>query len=793
MKVKKALLKDCFKEIKKSYKRFISILLMALLGVGFFAGLRASSPDMVDSIDSYYKSQNVYDIEVMSTLGLTDNDIEALANIENVENVYGTYSRDGLIKTDEKEIVSKILCVDDVNKPVLVEGNMPENVDECVVEKDFLEATNKSIGDYIEIEPEKTEDEETEYLKNKNLKIVGIVESPLYISRERGSTKLGTGVIDYYIYVNKENVSSDVYTEIYIKLKDSDKYQTASTKYEDYVKKTKDKIETIKEERENARYQELIDEANSEIAKAEEEFNTEKQNGKTQIQDAEKKINDGKAQIEKAEAEISSNEAKAKNEFASAEKQISDAKAEIEKNTAELNTKKQEAEAGFSQAEAQKVKLQNTLNNINSAIELIDKNIEEKQNELQTAETEEKEKINQEIAGLQASKQGYETNKQSVQAGITQIETQITSGRAELQDAETQINNAKAEIEKQEKTLQQTKNTTNSQIVSAKSELASSKKEIENAEAELQKSKEEFNTKIQEAEGKLIDAREKVSEIERAKWYILDRQQNAGYSSYIQDTKSIENLSIVFPIVFFAIAALVSLTSMTRMVEEERQEIGTLKALGYNKFHIMLKYIIYSSLACLIGGIIGMNIGFQLLPRIIWDMYEMMYTLPEFIVSFNYQYSSIGLGLIYVCIVGATLYTILKEVRESPANLLRPKAPKYGKRVLLERINFIWKRLKFSQKVTVRNIFRYKKRFLMTIIGIMGCTSLILAGFGLKDSISSILPNQYEDIFNFDMQVSLKTSLSQEQSDTYIAELKRKEEVKDVLETYMEAGTARKR
>ena len=538
----------------------------------------------------------------------------------------------------------------------------------------------------------------------------------------------------------------------------------------------------------------MIDEANAEIAKAENEFNTEKQNGEKQIQDAEKKINDGKAQIEKAEAEISSNETKAKNEFASAEKQISDAKAEIEKNTADLNTKKQEAEAGFSQAETQKTELQNTLNNINSAIEMINKNIEEKQNELQTAETEEeKGKINQEIAGLQVSKQELITNKQSVQAGITQIETQVTSGRAELQNAETQINNAKAEIEKQEKTLQQTKNSTNSQIASAKKELESSRKEIENAEAELQRSREEFNTKIQEAEGKLIDAKEKVSEIEKAKWYILDRQQNVGYSSYIQDTKSIENISIVFPIVFFAIAALVSLTSMTRMVEEERQEIGTLKALGYNKFHIMLKYIIYSSLACIIGGLIGMNIGFQLLPRIIWDMYEMMYTLPEFIVSFNHQYSSIGLGLIYVCIVGATLYTILKEVRESPANLLRPKAPKYGKRVLLERINFIWKRLKFSHKVTVRNIFRYKKRFLMTIIGIMGCTSLILAGFGLKDSISSILPNQYEDIFDYDMQVSLKTSLSQEQSDKYITELRQKGEVKDVLKTYMEAGTARKR
>ena len=799
MKIKKALLKDTFKEIKKSYKRFISILLMALLGVGFFAGLRASSPDMVDSIDTYYKNQNVYDIEVMSTLGLTDSDLEALANIENVENVYGTYSRDGLIKTNEKEIVSKILCVDDVNTPVLVEGNMPENIDECVVEKDFLEGTGKKIGDYIDIEPEKientgtTDGEETAYLKNKTLKIVGVVESPLYISRERGSTKLGTGVIDYYIYVNKENVNSEVYTEIYITLENRDKYQTGSNKYEDYVEETKDKIEKIKEERENARYQELIDEANAEIAKAEEEFNTEKQNGETQLQDAENKINEGKAQIESGEAEINRNERTANQQFKNAEAQIESAKLEVAQNALRLNNEKIEAEKGFAEAENQKIGLQSTLENINNAIKIAENSIAEKQAQLETAETEEEiAVINQEIAELQATKQVYETNKQSVEAEITEIDNQIANGRQELQNAEAQIDSARNQIQSQEAALKQTKNSTYAQIASARKELEASKQEIQNAEAELETSRAEFNTKIQEAEGKLIDAREKVSEIEKAEWYILDRQQNAGYSSYIQDTQSIENLSVVFPIVFFAIAALVSLTSMTRMVEEERQEIGTLKALGYNKFHIMLKYIIYSSLACIIGGVIGMNIGFQLLPRIIWDMYEMMYTLPEFIVSFNHQYSSMGLGLIYICIVGATLYTILKEVRETPATLLRPKAPKYGKRVLLERVGFIWKRLKFSHKVTVRNIFRYKKRFLMTIIGIMGCTSLILAGFGLKDSISSILPNQYEDICHYDMLVSLKTALTQEQRNTYIENLKQKENIQEVVETYMESGTAGK-
>ena len=580
--IKKALLKDAFKEIKVSYKRFISILLMALLGVGFFAGLRATSPDMLNTIDEYFKAQNVYDIQVMSTLGLTDGDVEAIKNVENVESVYGTYSKDGLINLDDKEVVSKILCVEDINKPLLVEGSMPQNQNECVVEEDFLKNANKNIGDYIQIEPEKDENssqESEEFLKEKEMKIVGTVKSPLYISRDRGTSKLGSGTVDYYIYVSKDNINSDVYTEIYVKLEDSQKYTTSSSRYEKYVDETKQKIEEIKDERQKARYDELIGEANSKIQEAENELNTEKQNAEQQIK---------------------------------------------------------------------------------------------------------------------------------------------------------------------------------------------------------------------EAEGKIIDAKDEVAKIENPTWYILDRNQNSGYASFIQDTESIENLSMVFPIVFFAIAILVSLTSMTRMVEEERQEIGTLKALGYNKFHISLKYIIYSSLACIIGAIIGMNIGFQLLPRIVWDMYEMMYTMPSITVLYNYEYSTLGLFLIYICIVGATLYSILKELKDAPATLLRPKAPKLGKRVLLERITPIWKRLNFSQKVTIRNIFRYKKRFLMTIIGIFGCTSLILAGFGLKDSISKILPYQYEKIFNYDIQVSLKSALDNENRQELITNLKNNAQINEVVETYMISGTASK-
>ena len=803
-KVKKALIKDAFKEIRTTYKRFISIMLMALLGVGFFAGLRATSPDMLNTIDEYFKEQNVYDIEVISTLGLTDDDINAISNIENVDNVYGTYSRDGIIKLEEKEIVSKILCIDDVNKPRLLSGTMPQNDDECVVEAGFLTTSGKQIGDTIEIEPEKTEltsqieenGAEEEYLKNKTLKIVGTVESPLYISRERGTSKLGSGQINSYIYVTRNNINSDVYTEIYVKLKDTNtnKYETSSNKYEKYVEEVKNKIDEIKKEREEARYNELIGEANKQIEEAEKELEEQRQSGEAQITDAENQIQSGKEEIATGESEIAENEKAANQKFAQAEKQLETAWQTISQNEEEYNTKKAKAEEGFVQAESQKEQLQISLNSLNEKLTEIDTQYDQIIQRLEDTELTEQEKQLLETAKtqLEENKNRLLPVKIELETGIKTIDNQIALGKSELTNAENQINSAKLELQTQEKTLNSTKQSTYTQIENAKAQIEESKVQIQTAEAELESQKAEFNQKIEEVEGKLIDAREEVAKIENPVWYILDRNQNSGYSSFIQDTESIENISYVFPVVFFAIAALVSLTSMTRMVEEQRQEIGTLKALGYNKFHISFKYILYSSLACVIGGVIGMNIGFQLLPRLIWDMYEMMYTMPSIIVSFNYENATIGLDFMYICIVGATLYSILREVRNTPATLLRPKAPKLGKRVLLERITPIWKRLNFSQKVTIRNIFRYKKRFLMTIIGIFGCTSLILAGFGLKDSISKILPYQYENIFQYDMQIAIKETLEDSQKQTFIDELKNTEGITNVVENYMSSGTVRK-
>ena len=681
--MKKALLRDSIKEIKNTYKRFISILVMAFLGVGFFAGLRAASPDMLDTIDKFYRDSQVFDIKILSTLGLTESDIEALKNIDGVENVAGSYEVDGKIELDKKEIITKLITVGDINKPILLDGNLPQNADECAVEESFLEANNKKIGDIIQVDVEKTKNDngdEIEYLKNNQLKIVGTIQSPLYVSRDRGTSKLGNGKINYYMYISKDNINAnEIYTSVYITAKTTE--QTASTKYEDYIEQIKNNIEEIKSEREQARRNQLVELANGKVADAENELNTQKQEAETKINDAEKELQEARKKIEDGEKEIA-------------------------------------------------------------------------------------------------------TNKKNA-------DTQFTNAQKEIDYARTQLQGTNSILDQKEQELNLTKSKTYAQITAAQNKINESKKKLEDGEQELAKNKEEFNTKIADAEAKLQEAKDKINDIENPKWYILDRNSNEGYVGIIQATKSMENISKVFPIVFFAVAALISLTSMTRMVEEQRTQIGTLKALGYNQFQIMGKYILYASLASIIGGILGMCVGFETLPRIIWMLYMMMYQMtPNILISFNWKYGLLGLILICICIIGATIYSAIRELKETPSALMRPKAPKAGNRVMLERIPFIWKHLNFSHKVTVRNIFRYKKRFLMTIIGIFGCTSLIVTGFGIKDSIKTIVPSQFEKVFSYNMQVSVKDDISEETEQKLVDELRENSQVQKAIETDMTSVTA---
>ena len=312
--MKKALIKDTIKEIKNTHRRFISILLMAFLGVGFFAGIRASSPDMLDTIDKYFKDSKVYDLEIISTLGLTNEDITELKKVEEVKEVYGTYSKDAIVEVADTESVAKIMCIEEINKPTIEEGKAPENNNECIVEDIFLEATGKKIGDKITIEMEETTDDNGEkipYLKQKEVEIVGTAKTPIYISRDKGTSKLGSGKVNYFIYINKENINAkDTYTEVYVKTENGDKYKTSTQEYEDYIAKVKENIENIKKSREQARHDMLVKKAQEKVDSAQKTFDEQKSNAENQIVEAQKQIDEGKAELEKGETEISKNKKK---------------------------------------------------------------------------------------------------------------------------------------------------------------------------------------------------------------------------------------------------------------------------------------------------------------------------------------------------------------------------------------------------------------------------------------------------------------------------------------------------
>ena len=511
--MKTKLLKHIFMKIKDNYKRFLSLICMAFLGVGFYAGIQSSSPDMLKTLDNFYDENNVYDISVISNVGLTEDDLLKLSKIKNVELAINIQEKDTYLEIEENNYVVKLIEYNSqMNNVYIKEGRLPKNSNEVSVDNSLLENNNLKLGDNITID-------------GKKYSIVGNVISPLYFSAERPNSNLGSGKVDYYIYVYNGSLDLEAYSNIYITVKGAKKYLTNSDSYKKLINNVKKDIDLIKDKQQDIRYDELY----SDI-----------------------------------------------------------------------------------------------------------------------------------------------------------IET------SEMYD-------------------------------------------------------------ISIDESKFI----------KPKWYIYDRLDNTSYKELINASDNLKKIGNIFPIIFFAISVLVSLISMMRMIEEDKGENGTLKSLGYNSFHITLKYVIYSLLATTIGSSVGAIFGSYMIPSVIWNIYKKIFFIPKFIYLLKSDYNALGLWICILCICGTSVIVCIKNLREVPANLMRPKAPKSGKKILLERINFIWKKLKFSDKITIRNIFRYKSRVITTVLGIAGCTSLILAGFGLKDSIKDVIDFQFNNIIKYDKMLMTNDSINQ--------------------------------
>lgn len=719
--MKKSLWKNNFKEIIKTRRRFISILIMAFLGVGFFSGLVATSPDMQDSLNKYAVSTNLFDIDVVSTLGLTDDDVSAIRNIDGITDAYGVQTKDSMVRFCEKESICKVIEYNEnANLPVLTYGRLPENSSECLLDYKYSISGDiqNYIGKNIVLENDDLDSDDNPIFTQKEFKVVGIVESPLYISNERGNTSIGKGSIDFYVYVKDDVINMDYYTNLYATICDAKDTVVNSDKYWNLVNPVVQNIEEIKQEREDARYNQLINEATTKLDKAQNEFNDKKAEVDAELLEAESKINDAKIQIEDSEKKLSDSEkelnvqeANAKKQFESAEKQIVDAENQIA-------SKKQELENGKYELERKKNELSGTLQQLNSGIMEANNKLtlfQTQKNELENNGVD-TDSVDVLITQVKATLEALNGQKNQIEQGLSNSENQITY-------AENEISKAEKELQLQRTNLNSTRKSTNTKIANGRNAISDGRKELEKAKQELIENEKEFvngkeesATKLNNAQKELDDAREEINKIEKAKWYVRTRKDNNGYTNMMDAIKTLTNISKVFPVIFYLIAILISLTSMTRMIEEERIEIGTLKALGYTDIQIISKYVLYALLACVIGGFLGMTVGFYLIPNIVWNIYSAIYTIPKFYATYRLGIGLKGLIIAFICIGGATILVAIKELKNMPSVLMRPKAPKNGKKVLLERVSFIWKKLNFSKKVTARNIFRYKKRAIMTIV-----------------------------------------------------------------------------
>jgi len=630
--MKNILMKDALVEIKNSLGRFMSIFAIIVLGVAFFAGIKISAPNMNITADKYYDDYNLMDIMVMSTLGLTDDDVDEISKISEIDGIYPTYSKEVLLRKDGTERVLKAHGLpigklnsndkDYMNRPRLIEGRLPESSGECVIENTKLKSLGLDIGSKIKLYSG-TEDPLSDSLKKSEYTIVGLVESPYYVSHEKGSSSIGDGKLSSYIMIPEEDFTMDVYTEIFLTVDNAKELMSYDEEYEDKIKVVVDKLEDIGLKRADIRYDEVMTEAQSKLDDAKKEYQEEKTKVENELKDAANKIAKSKRDLANGEKELNKKEKEFYNTIATSEKQLKDGEQELLNGEKELNAQyeaflqnKKNAEIEFAKAdeqiksgETQLKDLEGVINNIKTTLE--DENTPEDQKViLETQLKSLQEQYNSSKTKLEQSKIELEANKNA-----------LIQGEADLEAGKKEIEQSKKELEANKAKLESEKVKAIAEFKKARVDIKEGKLKLQDGIKEYEEGKAKADEEFAKAEVKISDAEEKINEIKEPKWYVLDRNTNYGFVDYGSSAKSIDAISKVFPIFFFLVAALICLTTMTRMVDEQRVNIGTMKALGYGEGSIMFKYLFYAATASILGSIVGVSIGFTLFPTVIFDAY----------------------------------------------------------------------------------------------------------------------------------------------------------------------------
>ena len=894
--MKNAMQKDFWREIQHTRSRFFSIMILVALSVAFLSGLKATAPDMKRTGDDYLDSLHLADIQVLSTLGLTDDDITSLRAQDKVEDAEGEYVIDAFASSDSLDAVVKVLSLTGrgINEVLLRDGRMPERADECVVEENMLSLMSISIGDTITLTPG---DDLSDALAQDTYTVVGTVRSPVYLAVERGTSTLGSGTVKAYLYLPREAFTLDYYTAAYVRVSGAAEMTAFYSDYDDYIDAVIDELEPFGDARAQLRHDDLVDEATEKLDDAQKELDDAKAEADEKLGDAQKELSDARRKLddgwkdyydgqqELKDARVELDDAKielddgemqylngmeeyedALDEYEKGRAEYEDGLAQYEDGVKELESGEKELAAGRRQLESGERQLEElaktvtdalaaagspyggapeklledlgrgdsaaiaatdgALNNmraqITGGIAKAQSKIDEMQDQLVTVNTaidqlsqippeymtpEQKQMLAEAqaakpqleagIATAQATKAELEENlsqlnsisasslaasKRELDDGWDEYyagEAELDAGRKELRDAKMELDDAKAQLDDAPAQLADAKKELSdarkklddgwkdyydgeAQYADGVKELSDAYTELTDGERDYRKGlreyadgKAEADEKIADAQEKITDARRKVADIDSCEWYIFSRSYNPGYTGFGQDADRMANLASVLPIIFFLVAALVCLTTMTRMVEEQRVQIGALKALGYSRLAISWKYIGYGLLPSLVGGVLGLVIGYILFPKMIFTAYQIMYQMPDIELHAYTDISLFSVLAAVACTTVATLWACLATLRETPASLMRPRTPKAGKRVFLEYIKPLWRRMSFIHKVTARNLFRYQKRFWMTVIGIGGCTALIIAGFGMRSSLLFTMSRQYDELFHYSAQVTL--------------------------------------
>ena len=913
--MKNAMQKDFWREIGHTRSRFFSIMILVALSVAFLSGLKATAPDMKHTGDDYLDSLHLADIQVLSTLGLTDEDIAALRAQDKIEDAEGEYVIDAFASSDSLDAVVKVLSLTDrgISDVLLREGRMPERADECVVEENMLSLMSISIGDTITLTPG---DDLSDALAQDTYTVVGTVRSPVYLAVERGTSTLGSGTVKAYLYLPREAFTLDYYTAAYVRVSGAAEMTAFYDEYDDYIDDVIDSLEDFSDARASLRHDELVDEATEKLDDAQKELDDAKaeadkelgdarkeladarrklddgwkeyDDGKQELADSRVKLDDAKAELEDGEQEYADGVKKydqAVRDYEKGQKDYADGVKDYEKGAQQLADGADELEAGKekldegqkqldalgntvagalqndpnyagvtggtiidelgrgdentaaatdaaldkmrAQLEGGIAQAQQGLAKIDAGIEQCDEGLakidaalaelsalpdseevaaKRAALERQRADTaaqrsalvQQRGEVSAQLSELQSQLAALSTvssgsiaaNKQQLDQGRADYESgkqQLSAGYRDLRDGKKELDKAKKELDEAPQKLADARK----ELADARKELddgwkeyydgeekyADGEKELADAYRELtdgekdyreglreyEDGKAEADEKIADAEEKIADARRKVADIESCEWYLFSRSYNPGYTGYGQDAERMANLASVFPVIFFLVAALVCLTTMTRMVEEQRVQIGSLKAMGYSGLAISRKYLLYGLLPSLTGGMFGLVIGYILFPKMIFTAYQIMYQMPNIELRAYGGISAYSLLAAVACTTLATLWACLATLRETPASLMRPRTPKAGKRVFLEYIKPLWRKMSFTHKVTARNLFRYQKRFWMTVIGIGGCTALIIAGFGMRSSLLFTMSRQYDDLFHYSAQVTLSSNVLPEE------------------------------